>query len=233
MCKYFFFYYRCPRRHIGCTGQQESSSTLTNFAQVKHFEEKPKQDVTDESSGAKPSDVNSRVDHLLEVCTKANHQHVNSEQLDFPEPGLEPSEGLEEPPTIAASTDNISSSTTSENSSFLQHSAIEKSSDDIPVLSYEQSKTDCDAGGKSEAVPQSRPPSYVSLSEGPPEKPSDGSKGNLPETELSEIPKTILPEAEEQNPELEKTSNTSEDMLNEEFSEVSAIPLRRMNLEHG
>ncbi|XP_048395634.1 SUN domain-containing ossification factor isoform X2 [Stegostoma tigrinum] len=228
VCLILSVLYWCPRRHIGCTGQQESSSMQTNFAQVKHFEEKPKQDVTDEFSDVTPSDV-THVDHLLEVCTKANHQHVNSEQLDFPEPGLEPSEGLEEPPSIAASTDNISSSTTSENSSLLQHSAIEKSSDDIPVLSYEQSKADCDAGGKSEAVPQCRSPSYVSLAEGPPEKPSDGSKisssgkGNLPETELSEIPKTILPEAEEQNPELEKTSNTSEDMLNEEFSEDTEI----------
>ncbi|XP_043555830.1 SUN domain-containing ossification factor isoform X2 [Chiloscyllium plagiosum] len=226
VCLILSVLYRCPRRHIGCTGQQESSSTLTNFAQVKHFEEKPKQDVT-ESSDVKPSDV-SHIDRLLEVCTKAS-QHVNSEQSVFPEPGLEPSEGLEEPPTIAASTDNISSSTTSENSSFLQHSAIEKSSDDIPVLSYEQSKADCDAGGKSEAVPQSKPTSYLSLSEGPPEKPSDGSKisssgqGNLPESELSEIPKTILPEPEDQKPEIEKASNISEDLLNEELPEGTEI----------
>ncbi|XP_078417698.1 SUN domain-containing ossification factor isoform X1 [Cetorhinus maximus] len=230
VCLILSVLYWCPHRHVGCTGQQESSSTLTNFAQDEHFEEKPKQDVTGESADVKPSDVNGHVDSLLEDCTKASHQHVNSEQSDFPEPGLEPSIGLEEPASsIAASTDNISSSTTSENSSFLQNSAIENSSDDIPVLSYEQSKADCDAGGKSEAIPQSKPPSYVSLPEGPPEKPSDGGKTSsngkeeTPESELSEIPKTILPEADEQKPAIERTSNASQDLLTEEPAEDTEV----------
>ncbi|XP_067893903.1 SUN domain-containing ossification factor isoform X2 [Heterodontus francisci] len=229
VCLIISVLYWCPRRHIGCTGQQESSSTVTNFAQDEHFEEKPKQDVADESADVKPSDVNGHVDPLPEDCTKANNQHANSEPSDFPEPGLEPSVGLEEPSSIAASTDNFSSSTTSENASFSQNSAIENSSDDIPVLSYEQSKTDCDAGGKSEAIPQSKPPSYVSLPESPPEKPSDvrktllNGKRKAPESEFSEIPKTVLAEADGQKPAIEKTSNTSQDLLKEstEDTEVS------------
>ncbi|XP_078074206.1 SUN domain-containing ossification factor isoform X2 [Mustelus asterias] len=229
VCLILSVLYWCPHRHVGCTGQQESSLTLTNFAQDEHFEEKATQDVTGESGDVKPSDVNGHVDVLPEVCTKASHQHVNSEQSDFPESGLEPSVGLEELPRIAASTANISSSTTSENSSFLQDSAIENSSDDIPVLNYEQSKADCDAGGKSEAIPQSKPPSYVSLSEGPSEKPSDGretssnGKGSTPESELSEIPKTILPEADEQKPVEEKMSNASQELLNEELAEDTEV----------
>ncbi|XP_072367666.1 SUN domain-containing ossification factor isoform X3 [Scyliorhinus torazame] len=230
VCLILSVLYWCPHWHVGCTGQQESSSALTNFAQDEHLEEKAKQDVTGESGDVKPSDVNGHGDSLPEYCSKTSHQHVNSEQSDFPEPGLEPSVGVEEPPRIAASTDNISSSTTSENSSFLQNSAIENSSDDIPVLSYEQSKADCDAGGKTEAIPQSKPPSYVSIPEGPPEKPSDGrktssnGKGSTPKPEISEIPKTILPEVDEQKPAIEeRTLNASQDLLNEELAEDTEV----------
>ncbi|XP_067846815.1 SUN domain-containing ossification factor isoform X2 [Heptranchias perlo] len=234
VCLIITVLYWWPSRHVGCTGQQESSSTVTNFAQDEHFEEKPKQNVIDESTDVKPSAVKGHVDPLLEDSTKANHQHVNSEQSDIPELRLEPSIGLEESPSVAATTDNISSSTTSENSSFSQHSAIENSSDDSPVLSYEQSKADCDAGGKSEAIPQSKPPSYVSLPESPPEKPSDGkktssngkgkaSKSNS-EPELSETVKPVLPEADKPKPAIEKTSNSSQDLLKEELAEDTEVP---------
>uniref|UniRef100_UPI00398F5EB2 SUN domain-containing ossification factor isoform X2 n=1 Tax=Pristiophorus japonicus TaxID=55135 RepID=UPI00398F5EB2 len=233
VCLIISVLYWCPRWHVGCTGQQENSLTVTSLTQDEHFEEKPKQDVADESTDVKPSDLDGHVDPLPEDCTKANHQHENSEESDFPEPSLEPSIGLEEPPSVAVSTDNISSSTTSENSSFSQHSAIENSSDD-PVLSYEQSKADCDAGGKSEAIPQSKSPSYVSLPESPPEKPSDGRKpssngeGKAPksssESELSEIPKADLPEADEQEPVIEITSNASLDLQKEELVEDAEGP---------
>ncbi|XP_038650898.1 SUN domain-containing ossification factor isoform X2 [Scyliorhinus canicula] len=230
VCLILSVLYWCPHRHVGCTVQQESSSTLTNFAQDEHLEEKAQQDVTGESGDVKTSDANGHGDSLPEYSLKTSHQHVNTEQSDFPEPGPEPSVGLEEPPSIAASTDNISSSTTSENSSFLQNSAIENSSDDIPILSYEQSKADCDAGGETEAIPQSKPPSYVSIPEGPPEKPSDGRKtssngqGSTPEPEISEIPKTIVPEADEQKPAIEeRTLNASQDLLNEELAEDTEV----------
>ncbi|XP_051868140.1 SUN domain-containing ossification factor isoform X2 [Pristis pectinata] len=232
VCLIISVLYWCPHWHVGCTGQRESSSLETRIAQNEHFEEKPKQDAADESTDVKHSDISSQLDPPLEECTKANHQYVKSEQPDFPEPGLEPSIGLVEPPrSVAASIDNVSSPSTSENVSS-QHSAIENSSDDIPVISYEQSKADCEAGGDSEAIPQSKPPSYTSLPESPQEKSneeqSSNGKGKAPnsssEPVLSEIPKTVVPKADKEKPAIEKNSNKTQALQKEELAEDTEVP---------
>ncbi|XP_032883961.1 SUN domain-containing ossification factor isoform X2 [Amblyraja radiata] len=233
VCLIISVLYWCPHWHVGCTGQQEPTSTQTHIAQNEHFEEKPKQDVSDESADVKHSHISRQLDPLLEQYTHANQQHVKSEQSAFPHPGLEPSVELVEPPaSVAASIDDISSLTTSENTSF-QHSVTENSSDDTPEISYEQSKADCDAGGESEAIPQSKPSSYLSLLESPQEKPNDeesssNGKENVPisssEPELTEIPKTVLPEADQEKPAVDQKSNTTQALQMEELAEDAEVP---------
>eukprot|EP00062_Callorhinchus_milii_P010831 gi/632956128/ref/XP_007893805.1/ PREDICTED: SUN domain-containing ossification factor isoform X2 [Callorhinchus milii] len=226
--------YWCPSRHVFCTGQQESSSTAANVVPDDSFEEKPKQDVGTESTDVKSPDVSSQfADPLLEDNTKVDQKHVNSEQSSFPDPGLEASIGLEDPPSsVATSTDNISSSSTSDSSPFSQHSAIENSSDDIPVLKYEQSEADCDAGGKTEAIPQTESPSFIILPESPEEhidgkSTSSYGKEKASETDsefdLSETRKMFLPDAGNLNEALENTSNDSQDLENEENTEDTTV----------
>ncbi|XP_078263931.1 SUN domain-containing ossification factor isoform X2 [Rhinoraja longicauda] len=233
VCLIISVLYWCPHWHVGCTGQQETTSTQTHIAQNEHFEEKPKQDVVDESTDVKQSHISSQFDPLLEQYTKASQQHVKSEQSAFPHPGLEPSTELVEPPaSVAASIDDISSPTTSENTSS-QHSAIENSSDDIPEISYEQSKADCDAEGESGAIPQSKPSSYTSLLESPQEKPNDeesssNGMGNAPvsssEPELIEIPKTVVPEADQEKPAVNIKSNTTQALQLAELAQDTEVP---------
>lgn len=233
VCLIISVLYWCPHWHVGCTGQQEPTSTQTHIAQNEHFEEKLKQDVSDESADVKHSHISRQLDPLLEQYTHANQQHVKSEQSAFPHPGLEPSVELVEPPaSVAASIDDISSLTTSENTSF-QHSVTENSSDDTPEISYEPSKADCDAGGESEAIPQSKPSSYPSLIESPQEKPNDeesssNGKENVPisssEPELTEIPKTVLPEADQEKPAVDQKSNTTQALQTEELAEDAEVP---------
>ncbi|XP_069793616.1 SUN domain-containing ossification factor isoform X3 [Narcine bancroftii] len=212
----------CPHWHVSCTGQLASSSTETCVAQNEHFEEKPKQDVADESTDVKHLDISGQLDHLIEECTKANHQHMKSEESDFPEAGLEPSFKLVEPPHVATSIENTSSPSTSEHTS---HSAIENTSDDIPIIS--------DAGEESEAATQSKHLSYTSLPERPQEKPNDeepfsNGKGKVPnfssEPELSESPKTVLPEADKEKPVIEHNSNTTQALQKDELTENTGVP---------
>ncbi|XP_072919692.1 SUN domain-containing ossification factor isoform X1 [Hemitrygon akajei] len=231
VCLIISVLYWCPHWHVGCTGQQESSSSVTHVAQNEHFEKKPKQDTTDESTDVKHSDIGGQLDPLPEEYKKASHQHVKSEKSDFPEPGLEPSVGQVEPPrSLAASIDNISSPSTSENT-FSQHSAIENSSDDIPIISYGQSKADCEAGRDSEAIPQSKPPSSTSVPESPQEKSNDGEssngKGEVPnsssEPVLPEIPKSVS-EADKEKPTIEKKSNKTQVLQKEDLVENTEVP---------
>ncbi|KAM9130621.1 SUN domain-containing ossification factor isoform 1-T1 [Pangshura tecta] len=87
-------------------------------------------------------------------------------ELSLPQVETLPSVDLNEASSsIAASIENISSSSTSEISPVSQPDAIENSRADIPVVSSseaEQSEPDCDIGGALEADPQSEPSSFVS-----------------------------------------------------------------------
>uniref|UniRef100_A0A674K581 SUN domain-containing protein n=1 Tax=Terrapene triunguis TaxID=2587831 RepID=A0A674K581_9SAUR len=87
-------------------------------------------------------------------------------ELSLPQVETLPSVDLNEASSsIAASIENISSSSTSEISPVSQPDAIENSRADIPVVSSseaEQSEPDCDIVGALEADPQSEPSSFVS-----------------------------------------------------------------------
>ncbi|XP_074859051.1 SUN domain-containing ossification factor isoform X1 [Carettochelys insculpta] len=90
-------------------------------------------------------------------------------ELNVPQVETLPSVDLNEASSsIAASIENISTSSTSEISPVSQPDAIENSRADIPVVSSseaEQSEPDCDIGGALEADPQSEPSSFVSSPE--------------------------------------------------------------------
>nr|XP_014431865.1 SUN domain-containing ossification factor isoform X6 [Pelodiscus sinensis] len=102
---------------------------------------------------------------LLVDCTK-DDQTSEMGELSLPQVETLPSADLSEASSsVAASIENISSSSTSETSPVSQPDAIENSRADIPVVSSseaEQSEPDCDIGGALEADPQSEPSSFVS-----------------------------------------------------------------------
>uniref|UniRef100_A0A8C8BM60 SUN domain-containing ossification factor n=1 Tax=Otus sunia TaxID=257818 RepID=A0A8C8BM60_9STRI len=104
-------------------------------------------------------------EELLGDFTKSD-QTTETSEASQPEVETPPSAVLNEAlSSIAASTENISSSPTSEIPPVSQPDAIENSRADIPVVSSseaEQSEPDCDIGGTLEADPQSEPSSFVS-----------------------------------------------------------------------
>ncbi|XP_067156809.1 SUN domain-containing ossification factor isoform X10 [Apteryx mantelli] len=107
-------------------------------------------------------------EEILDDYTKSD-QTTEMGEASQPEVETPPSVDLNEASSsIAASTENISSSATSEISPVSQPDAIENSRADIPVVSSseaEQSEPDCDIGGTLEADPQSEPSSFVSPAE--------------------------------------------------------------------
>ncbi|KAM8805769.1 SUN domain-containing ossification factor [Eudromia elegans] len=110
-----------------------------------------------------------------EACALANGDENIQEKIaevgeaSQPEAESPPSIDLNEASSsIAASTENTSSSATSEIPPVSQPDAIENSRADIPVVSSseaEQSEPDCDIGGTLEADPQSEPSTFVGPAE--------------------------------------------------------------------
>ncbi|XP_071421303.1 SUN domain-containing ossification factor isoform X2 [Pithys albifrons albifrons] len=108
----------------------------------------------------------SSMEELLNDITKSDQTTETSEanlpEVVSPPPSADVNEAS---PSIAASTENTSSSPTSEIPPDSQPDAIENSRADTPVVSSseaEQSEPDCDIGGTLEADPQSEPSSFVS-----------------------------------------------------------------------
>ncbi|NWI11511.1 SUCO factor, partial [Crypturellus soui] len=126
------------------------------------------------STGMQPSEHTDTskqsysAEEMLDDSTKFD-QTAEVGKASQPEAESSPSVDLNEASSsIAASTENISSSATSEIPPVSQPDAIEKSRADIPVVSSseaEQSEPDCDIGGTLEADPQSEPSSFVSPAE--------------------------------------------------------------------
>ncbi|XP_062437717.1 SUN domain-containing ossification factor isoform X2 [Rhea pennata] len=120
------------------------------------------------SEHADSSKQSYSTEEMLDDCTKSD-QTTEMDEASRPEVEIPPSVDLNEAsPSIAASTENVSSSATSEISPVSQSDAIENSRADIPVVSSseaEQSEPDCDIGGTLEADPQSEPSSFVSPAE--------------------------------------------------------------------
>uniref|UniRef100_A0A8B9SBZ6 SUN domain-containing ossification factor n=1 Tax=Apteryx owenii TaxID=8824 RepID=A0A8B9SBZ6_APTOW len=120
------------------------------------------------SEHADSSKQSYSTEEILDDYTKSD-QTTEMGEASRPEVETPPSVDLNEASSsIAASTENISSSATSEISPVSQPDAIENSRADIPVVSSseaEQSEPDCDIGGTLEADPQSEPSSFVSPAE--------------------------------------------------------------------
>ncbi|XP_068808048.1 SUN domain-containing ossification factor isoform X3 [Struthio camelus] len=120
------------------------------------------------SEHADPSKRSYSTEEILDDCAKSD-QTAEMDEASQPETETSPLVDLNEASSsIAASTENISSSATSEISPVSQPDAIENSRADIPVVSSseaEQSEPDCDIGGTLEADPQSEPSSFVSPAE--------------------------------------------------------------------
>ncbi|NXA06775.1 SUCO factor, partial [Sapayoa aenigma] len=108
------------------------------------------------------------VEELLDDSTKSDQARLlfHSLETSQAEAASPPSADVNEASSsIAASTENTSSSPTSEIPPVSQPDAIESSRADTPVVSSseaEQSEPDCDMGGTLEADPQSEASSFVS-----------------------------------------------------------------------
>ncbi|XP_039341438.1 SUN domain-containing ossification factor isoform X2 [Mauremys reevesii] len=163
-----------PSWHVFCKESPSSTSQYSpdNYAQANEDENIQEKEETGRPIGTESLEhVDSNIHNypgetdLLDDCTKED-QTTEMGELSLPQVETLPSVDLNEASSsIAASIENISSSSTSEISPVSQPDAIENSRADIPVVSSseaEQSEPDCDIGGALEADPQSEPSSFVS-----------------------------------------------------------------------
>ncbi|XP_053893570.1 SUN domain-containing ossification factor isoform X1 [Malaclemys terrapin pileata] len=173
-CLFFCSLLWLPSWHVFC--KENPSSTLQyspdNYALANEDENIQEKEETGRPIGTESLEhVDSNIHSypgetdLLDDCTK-DDQTTEMGELSLPQVETLPSVDLNEASSsIAASIENISSSSTSEISPVSQPDAIENSRADIPVVSSseaEQSEPDCDIGGALEADPQSEPSSFVS-----------------------------------------------------------------------
>ncbi|NWJ09411.1 SUCO factor, partial [Crypturellus undulatus] len=168
---------RLPVWHVFC---KESLSSAVQYAPgeacalANDNENIQEKGEVASSTGMQPSehtDASKQIysaEEILDDSTKFD-QTAEVGKASQPEAESSPSVDLNEASSsIAASTENTSSSATSEIPPVSQPDAIEKSRADIPVVSSseaEQSEPDCDIGGTLEADPQSEPSSFVSPAE--------------------------------------------------------------------
>ncbi|KAH1167047.1 SUN domain-containing ossification factor isoform X1 [Mauremys mutica] len=163
-----------PSWHVFCNESPSSTSQYSpdNYALANEDEHIQEKEETGRPIGTESLEhVDSNIHNypgetdLLDDCTKED-QTTEMGELSLPQVETLPSVDLNEASSsIAASIENISSSSTSEISPVSQPDAIENSRADIPVVSSseaEQSEPDCDIGGALEADPQSEPSSFVS-----------------------------------------------------------------------
>ncbi|NXG00257.1 SUCO factor, partial [Sakesphorus luctuosus] len=135
-----------------------------------HFQEKGEEAGPRlEPEHADSSTRSSSMEELLNDITKSDQARLLFHSLEANQPeAVSPAPSADEneaSPSIAASTENTSSSPTSEIPPVSQPNAIENPRADTPVVSSseaEQSEPDCDIGGTLEADPQSEPSSFVS-----------------------------------------------------------------------
>ncbi|XP_050818948.1 SUN domain-containing ossification factor isoform X2 [Gopherus flavomarginatus] len=162
-----------PSWHVFCNESPSSTSQYSpdNYALANEDENIQEKEETGRPVGTESLEhVDSNIHNypretdLLDDCTKED-QTTEMGELSLPQVDTLPSVDLNEASSsIAASIENISSSSTSEISPVSQPDAIENSRADIPVVSSseaEQSEPDCDIGGALEADPQSEPSSFV------------------------------------------------------------------------
>ncbi|KAM9130623.1 SUN domain-containing ossification factor isoform 3-T3 [Pangshura tecta] len=163
-----------PCWHVFCNESPSSTSQYSpdNYALANEDENIQEKEETARPVGTESLEhADSNIHNypgetdLLDDCTKED-QTTEMGELSLPQVETLPSVDLNEASSsIAASIENISSSSTSEISPVSQPDAIENSRADIPVVSSseaEQSEPDCDIGGALEADPQSEPSSFVS-----------------------------------------------------------------------
>ncbi|CAM4709960.1 SUN domain-containing ossification factor isoform X1 [Lepidochelys kempii] len=173
-CLFFCSLLWLPSWHVFCNESPSSTSQYSpdNYALANEDENIHEKEETGRPTGMESlehvdSNIHSypRETDLLDDCTK-DRQTTEMGELSLPQVETLPSVDLNEASSsVAASIENISSSSTSEISPVSQPDAIENSRADIPVVSSseaEQSEPDCDIGGTLEADPQSEPSSFVS-----------------------------------------------------------------------